>query len=60
MQMSHTKLEITKTKHQEQAWNVLEMHLMMTSRSLWISDSLWKSGSVLSFPQPVIPYILVN
>ena len=32
-QMSHTILEITKAK-QEQVWNGLEMHLMMTSRSL--------------------------
>ena len=36
MQMSYAKLEITKTK-QGQIWNILEMHLMMTSRSLWIS-----------------------
>ena len=44
MQMSHMKLEIIKTEHQEQLWNVLEktkqeqvwniveMHLMITSR----------------------------
>ena len=40
MQMSHTKLEITKAEHQEQVWDVLEMHLMMTSRSLWISKKI--------------------
>ena len=34
MQMSHAKLEITKAKNQEHVCNVLEMHLMMTSRSL--------------------------
>ena len=33
--MSHAKLEITKRKHEEQVWNVLEMHLMMESRSWW-------------------------
>ena len=49
MKMSHSKLEITKRKHQEQVWNVLEMHLMMTSRSLWITDSF------LSFLQSVNP-----
>ena len=49
MQMSHAKLEITKTK-QEQVWNVLEMHLTMTSRSLWISRKIrirlmqWRRG----------------
>ena len=30
MQMSHAKLEIIKTKHQKQVWNVLETDLMMT------------------------------
>ena len=40
MLMSHAKLETTKTKHQEQVWNILEMHPMMTSRSLWISRRL--------------------
>ena len=34
MQMSHAKSEITKTKHQEQVCNVLEMHLMKTSRRI--------------------------
>ena len=38
--MNHAKLEITKTKHQGQAWKVLEMHLMMTTRNLWISQKI--------------------
>ena len=40
MQVSHAKLEIAKTKHQEQVWNGLEMHLMMTYTSLWINDKM--------------------
>ena len=39
MQTSHAKLKITKTK-QKQVCNVLEMDLMMTSRSLWISRKI--------------------
>ena len=59
MQMSHAKLEITKTK-EEQVWNVLEMHLTMISSSLLINDKMvvypWeKSDSFLSFSQSVIP-----
>ena len=40
MPMSHGKSEITKTKHEEQVWNVMEMYLMMTCRSLWISRKI--------------------
>ena len=59
MQMSHAKLEITKTK-EEQVWNDLEMHLTMISSSLLINDKMvvypWeKSDSFLSFSQSVIP-----
>ena len=68
MQTSHAKLKITKTK-QKQVCNVLEMDLMMTSRSLWISRKIirlkrqrlgWMCIMVTrNFPQSVIPYILV-
>ena len=44
MQMSHAKLEITKTKHQEQIWNVLEMHFVMTSGKVGLV--MMKSGKV--------------
>ena len=68
--MSHAKLEIPKTKHQEcgTVWKCpLEMHLMMTSRSLRISRKIrirlririQQSDSFLSFPQSVIPYVLL-
>ena len=59
MQMSHAILEITKIKHQKQVNNVLKMHLRMISRSLRISGSLFKSDSILSFPQYMTPSILV-
>ena len=40
MQRSQTKLKMTKTKHQEQVWNALEMHLLMTLRSLFMSRKM--------------------
>ena len=30
MQISHAQSEITKAKHEEQAWNILETHFMIT------------------------------
>ena len=55
MQMSYAKLEITKTKHQGQIWNILEMHLMMTSRSLWISRKKKNTTKATATWMNVIP-----